>query len=112
MTSKPLAGGRAEHEREGSDPAVDELPGVRERTLRRRRRCVLPDSDAFDLLEGRIPGAFRANNRDLKARVSQCARFAPHSSVEGDGQVVDDDEDALARAAWRSAAPAYHASPS
>ena len=94
-----LATRGAKDEREGSDPAVDELPGVRERAVRRRRWRVLPDSDALDLLEGRIPGTFGANNRHLKARVSQCARFSPHSSVERDRQVVVDDEDALARAA-------------
>jgi hypothetical protein len=95
----PFASAGAEHEREGSEPAVDEFPGVRERAFRRGRWRVLPNSDAFDLLKRWIPGTFGANNRHLEARVSQRARFSPYPSVEGNRQVVIDDEDALTRAA-------------
>ena len=109
MTSKPSAGGAPQHEHKGSSPAVDELPRERELARCWRRWCVLPDPDAFELVEGRVTGSFGAHDRHAKAGVSQRTRLQPHPPVPRDGLVLDDDEDSLARA-LQSAASSYQAS--
>ena len=77
ITSKPRPAGRAEDESERPQPAVRELPDVRERPRGLRRRRVVLDADALELLVRRVAAAPFGQTTDTWKPAS---RSAPASS--------------------------------
>src|SRR5262249_28108334 len=69
--------------------------GVGQRTPRLKRQRMTIDRDAIDDLPPPLVAlADRANDGALVARCGQRRRFLPNPSVEGDWQVLHDDQDA------------------
>ena len=70
-------------------------------------RPVLVQRNAVDDLERRVARAFRAHNVDFVAGVGERLALEPDASVEGHGQVLDDDEDAWSSAGATAPEPSF-----
>ena len=83
-----------ENQRRGREERVDILDDKAERPSPRCVRTVLQQRDALDNLVAGIVLSFRADDRDVVPCRRQGLAFQPDPTVEGDRQVLDDDENA------------------
>ena len=80
----------------GLEPRVDALQEEARRAPSLGCRPVLEQQNAVEDLPVRIAGTLGADDRDAIAGSRQRLALQPHPAVEGDGEVLDDDEDVAA----------------
>ena len=101
-----------EHQPGGREKRVRVLQDEAERSAAGRVGPVLQQRDALDDLIGGVVLSLWADDRDVVARRSQGLALQPDATVEGNRQILDDDESPWSRTHVRCAIHTAHPIPS